>query len=214
MLAAEKHKATFIAPIGIGLVLFVCQLLGTLWTGCGMNPARAFGPSVTSAKFHPYHWIYWVGPYLGAVIAVSFYTLLKAFDYGSVVLGQDSDDTMASPAPVPVYSRMWQASQGFTHGQRDALIQTGMAKDQVDMAEMGMVNQAQDKLANCSCTSPIAAIVSGGTSDNGVPSPFISAAEDMLPMTTSEGQDLGGMASPHTHGGWVYFFLSAINTIY
>ena len=54
MLAAEKHKATFstlplarpsltptVAPIGIGLVLFVCQLAGTLWTGCGMNPARA-----------------------------------------------------------------------------------------------------------------------------------------------------------------------------
>ena len=56
MLAAEKHKvrmriccagrmfeafytsvfpqATFLAPIGIGLTLFVCQLFGTLWTGC------------------------------------------------------------------------------------------------------------------------------------------------------------------------------------
>lgn len=29
MLAAEKHKATFIAPIGIGLALFVCELSGT-----------------------------------------------------------------------------------------------------------------------------------------------------------------------------------------
>jgi len=62
MLAAEKHKATFMAPIGIGLTLFVCQLFGTLWTGCGMNPARSFGPSVIAHSFPGYHWIYWVGP--------------------------------------------------------------------------------------------------------------------------------------------------------
>ena len=28
MLAAEKHKATFIAPIGIGLALFIAELAG------------------------------------------------------------------------------------------------------------------------------------------------------------------------------------------
>lgn len=30
MLAAEKHKATFIAPIGIGLSLFIAELTGTV----------------------------------------------------------------------------------------------------------------------------------------------------------------------------------------
>lgn len=29
MLAAEKHKATFIAPVGIGLALFICEMAGT-----------------------------------------------------------------------------------------------------------------------------------------------------------------------------------------
>jgi aquaporin related protein len=29
MLAAEKHKATFIAPVGIGLSLFIAELTGT-----------------------------------------------------------------------------------------------------------------------------------------------------------------------------------------
>ena len=28
MLAAEKHKATFLAPIGIGLALFIAELSG------------------------------------------------------------------------------------------------------------------------------------------------------------------------------------------
>lgn len=30
-LAAEKSKATFIAPVGIGLALFVSELTGTAW---------------------------------------------------------------------------------------------------------------------------------------------------------------------------------------
>jgi aquaporin related protein len=29
MLAAEKHRSTFIAPVGIGLALFICELAGT-----------------------------------------------------------------------------------------------------------------------------------------------------------------------------------------
>ena len=33
MLAKEKHKATFIAPVGIGLALFVAELVGVFYTG-------------------------------------------------------------------------------------------------------------------------------------------------------------------------------------
>lgn len=40
MLAVEKHKATFMAPIGIGLALFVAELAGVFFTGGSLNPAR------------------------------------------------------------------------------------------------------------------------------------------------------------------------------
>jgi aquaporin related protein len=33
LLAAEKHRATFLAPIGIGLALFVAELAGVAFTG-------------------------------------------------------------------------------------------------------------------------------------------------------------------------------------
>ena len=33
MLAKEKHKATFMAPIGIGMALFVAELVGVYYTG-------------------------------------------------------------------------------------------------------------------------------------------------------------------------------------
>ena len=35
MLAAEKHRATHIAPIGIGLSLFIAELTGTVDTAVG-----------------------------------------------------------------------------------------------------------------------------------------------------------------------------------
>lgn len=57
MLAAEKTKATFVAPVGIGLALFVAELVGVQWTGGSLNPARSFAPAVMSTFEHD-QWIY------------------------------------------------------------------------------------------------------------------------------------------------------------
>jgi aquaporin related protein len=84
MLATEKHEGTFIAPIGIGLSLFVAELMGVYYTGGSVNPARSFGPSVVSHKFESYHWIYWVGPILGALLASAFYMFVKACKYNTL----------------------------------------------------------------------------------------------------------------------------------
>ena len=37
MLANEKHKATFMAPIGIGLALFIAEMIGVYYTGGSLN---------------------------------------------------------------------------------------------------------------------------------------------------------------------------------
>jgi aquaporin related protein len=81
MLATEKHEGTFIAPLGIGLSLFVAELMGVYYTGGSVNPARSFGPAVVSHKFNSYHWIYWVGPIMGAFLASAFYMFIKACKY-------------------------------------------------------------------------------------------------------------------------------------
>ncbi|WVW82322.1 hypothetical protein I302_104329 [Kwoniella bestiolae CBS 10118] len=101
LLAAEKHKATFIAPIGIGLALFVAELLGVYYTGGSLNPARSFGPAVVLRTFSGYHWIYWLGPCLGAIIAAGFYKMLKWLQY-ETVLGPESDADETSPKPLVV----------------------------------------------------------------------------------------------------------------
>jgi aquaporin related protein len=58
LLAKEKHKATFIAPVGIGLALFIAELVGVFYTGGSLNPARSFGPCVVTGVFDKEHWIY------------------------------------------------------------------------------------------------------------------------------------------------------------
>ena len=47
MLAAEKHKATFIAPVGIGLSLFVAELLGTDTYSRSIEPRFSQMPRTT-----------------------------------------------------------------------------------------------------------------------------------------------------------------------
>lgn len=91
LLAAERTKVTPFSPIGIGLALAICHLVGIYFTGCGMNPARSLGPEVVSASFPGYSWIYWLGPALGATLAAGFYRLLKMLQY-ETVMGEESAD--------------------------------------------------------------------------------------------------------------------------
>ncbi|KAB8356559.1 hypothetical protein FH972_024141 [Carpinus fangiana] len=81
MLAVEKNKATFIAPVGIGLALLIAELAGVAFTGGSLNPARSFGPAVVTPHFPGYHWIYWVGPFLGTLVAVLFYKIVRGLEY-------------------------------------------------------------------------------------------------------------------------------------
>jgi aquaporin rerated protein, other eukaryote len=105
MLAVEKHKATYIAPVGIGLALFICHLAGIYFTGASMNPARSFGPQVVIGNFPGYHWIYCIstfdylltkglGPSLGAMLAAAIFKILKLLEYELNNGDQDRDDTM------------------------------------------------------------------------------------------------------------------------
>ncbi|PWW71958.1 aquaporin-like protein [Tuber magnatum] len=91
LLAVEKHRATFIAPLGIGLSFFITQLFGVYFTGGSLNPARSLGPAVVTRDFPGYHWIYWVGPALGAALGAAVYKILLLVNYKTLNPGQDDD---------------------------------------------------------------------------------------------------------------------------
>lgn len=103
LLAAEKSKATFLAPVGIGLALFITQLVGVYYTGASVNPARSLGPDVVLRKFPSYHWIYWIGPILGSLLAAGFYKMMKVLHYETVVPDQDADTDVQDTKGRPIH---------------------------------------------------------------------------------------------------------------
>ncbi|XP_019517764.1 PREDICTED: aquaporin-6 isoform X2 [Hipposideros armiger] len=59
----------------IGISVALGHLIGVYFTGCSMNPARSFGPAIIVGKF-TLHWIFWVGPLTGAILASLIYNFI------------------------------------------------------------------------------------------------------------------------------------------
>ncbi len=66
--AVHKKAPASIHGISIGGMVFLLHLVGVPLTGASMNPARTFGPALASG-FWEFHWIYWVAPIIGGIIA-------------------------------------------------------------------------------------------------------------------------------------------------
>lgn len=96
MMAGENHRGRYNAPVAIGLALFSAHLVGVQWTGASLNPCRSFGPAVVSGTWTQ-HWIYWVGPGVGAILAAGLYKTLKHMRYEEANPGQDAWDEPSAP---------------------------------------------------------------------------------------------------------------------
>nr|ARJ54830.1 tonoplast intrinsic protein 2 [Calotropis procera] len=70
----KKGDIGIIAPIAIGFIVGANILAGGAFDGASMNPAVSFGPAVVSWTWTN-HWVYWLGPFAGAVIAAVVYEI-------------------------------------------------------------------------------------------------------------------------------------------
>lgn len=72
--AVDPKKGTVgvIAPLAIGFTVLAQIFVGAPFSGASMNPGRSFGPAVVAWDFTN-HWVYWVGPFIGAALAALIY---------------------------------------------------------------------------------------------------------------------------------------------
>uniref|UniRef100_A0A8C7YLC6 Aquaporin 14 n=1 Tax=Oryzias sinensis TaxID=183150 RepID=A0A8C7YLC6_9TELE len=54
--------------LAIGVAHSAGVLIGARFSGASMNPARSLGPAIVTG-FWENHWIYWIGPVMGALLA-------------------------------------------------------------------------------------------------------------------------------------------------
>lgn len=86
--AVDERGAGRTATVGglaIGLTLTADILAFGPLTGASMNPCRSFGPALVGGYWQ-WHWLYWVGPMIGAALAaILWVTLLGGTEEPGVV---------------------------------------------------------------------------------------------------------------------------------
>ncbi|EAZ45521.1 hypothetical protein OsJ_30180 [Oryza sativa Japonica Group] len=67
-----------LVPLPIGFAVFVVHLATIPITGTGINPARSLGAAVLYNQHAAWkdHWIFWVGPVIGAFLAAAYHKLV------------------------------------------------------------------------------------------------------------------------------------------
>jgi MIP family channel proteins len=74
--AVDTKMDSGFAPVLIGFAVFALHLSGVTIDGTSINPARSFGAAAVAGKWDN-HWIFWVGPILGGLLAAGCFTVFN-----------------------------------------------------------------------------------------------------------------------------------------
>ena len=95
----SKSTAGNAAPIAIGWAVLVAHLVLIPFTGCGINPARSFGPMIVDTIGGLGHivwvggwWVFYTAPFVGAGFAAATYKFL--FEEKDEVAASKKDDDL------------------------------------------------------------------------------------------------------------------------
>lgn len=75
---ARDSHVPVLAPLPIGFAVFLVHLATIPITGTGINPARSLGAAIIYNRDKGWndHWIFWVGPFVGAGLAAIYHQIV------------------------------------------------------------------------------------------------------------------------------------------
>jgi MIP family channel proteins len=97
--ATDKRFKRSDSGLTVGFVILVSGLMGNSLSGASMNPARSLGPALFAGGSPLASvWIYFLGPFIGAILAVGVYQAIRGGD-GNIkdVLEEQSDKEEKHP---------------------------------------------------------------------------------------------------------------------
>ncbi|XP_047178807.1 aquaporin PIP1-3-like [Vigna umbellata] len=83
---ARDSHVPILAPLPIGFAVFLVHLATIPVTGTGINPARSLGAAIVynNDSIWDEHWIFWVGPFIGAALAALYHqVVIRAIPFSS-----------------------------------------------------------------------------------------------------------------------------------
>jgi len=89
------------APFIIAGALSSTFLFAGIFTGASLNPARSFGAAAITNYWHN-HWIYWVGPLLGASLATLFFKIFETHWHDLERNGELKRDELEAPVSTGI----------------------------------------------------------------------------------------------------------------
>lgn len=97
--SARDSHVPVLAPLPIGFAVFMVNLATIPITGTGINPARSFGAAVIYGHKQAWddHWIFWVGPFVGAALAAAYHGYILRASAIKAALGSSLGSFRSNP---------------------------------------------------------------------------------------------------------------------
>ena len=107
-----EGKTAQSAAVAVGVAYMIAVFAGAPLTGASLNPARSFGPAIFTSAVTPgtpdfqnpmFYLVYFVGPFIGSVVAVLLYQFFK-YEFVTVddVDDMEEDDELVEVEEVVV----------------------------------------------------------------------------------------------------------------
>jgi len=96
--AVDSFKSNQImVPLAIGMAITVCHFVAIPLTGTSLNPTRSLASAIAASASPDFpctavwedHWIFWIGPSIGAMLGLSVYDLLSFYSLGAHAKGEN-----------------------------------------------------------------------------------------------------------------------------